>query len=68
MKKTIDYLYRIKQANDEMGNYEAFNLYEAIKEVEDLIQENKVLIKTLKIYNQEMINLRIENQELKDKE
>ena len=36
MKKTIDYLYRLKQANDEMGNYEAFNLYEAIKELEDL--------------------------------
>ena len=36
MKKTIDYLYRIKQANDEMGNYEAFNLYEAIEELENL--------------------------------
>ena len=36
MKKTIDYLYRLKQANDEMGNYEAFNLYEAIEELENL--------------------------------
>ena len=36
MKKTIDYLYRLKQANDEMGNYEAFNLYEAIEDLESL--------------------------------
>ena len=36
MKKTIDYLYRLKQANDEMGNYEAFNLYEAIEVLEEL--------------------------------
>ena len=36
MKKTIDYLYRLKQANDEMRNYEAFKLYEAIKELESL--------------------------------
>ena len=36
MKKTIDFLYRLKQANDEMGNYEAFNLYEAIEDLESL--------------------------------
>ena len=36
MQKTIDFLYRLKQANDEMGNYEAFNLYEAIEELESL--------------------------------
>ena len=36
MQKTIDYLYRLKQANDEMGNYEAFNLYKAIEELESL--------------------------------
>ena len=41
MKKTIDYLYRLKQANDEMGNYEAFNLYEAIEELESLQAEYK---------------------------
>ena len=36
----------------------------AIKEIEDLIQENKSLTKTLERYNEEMIKLRIENQEL----
>ena len=36
MQKTIDFLYRLKQANDEMGNYEAFNLYEAIEDLEKL--------------------------------
>ena len=36
MQKTIDFLYRLKQANDEMGNYEAFNLYEAIEDLESL--------------------------------
>ena len=40
MQKTIDYLYRLKQANDEMGNYEAFNLYEAIEELERLQNRN----------------------------
>ena len=32
----------------------------AIKEIEDLIQNNKVLTKTLKAMNKEMIKLRIE--------
>lgn len=39
----------------------------AIKEIEDLIQENKSLTKILEMYNQEMIKLRIENQELKER-
>ena len=39
-------------------------LDETIKELEDLIQENKSLTKTLEKYNEEMINLRIEKKEL----
>ena len=35
MKKTLDYLYRMKQANEEMG-YEPINIYEVIKELENL--------------------------------
>ena len=43
---------------------------EAIKELEDLQNENKSLVKTLEKYNKEMIDLRKENQDLKasDKE
>lgn len=33
--KALDYLYRIKKANEEMGN-EPINLYEAIEELEEL--------------------------------
>ena len=39
---------------------------EAIKEVEALQNENKSLVKTLEKYNQEMIELRTENQDLKN--
>ena len=35
MKKALDYLYRMKQANEEMG-YEPTNIIEAIKELEEL--------------------------------
>ena len=64
--KALDYLYRIKQANEEMG-YEPINIIEAIAELEVLINENKSLTKILEMYNQEMIKLRIENQELKER-
>ena len=40
------------------------DINESIKEIEDLIQENKSLTKTLEKYNEEMIKLRIERQEL----
>lgn len=33
--KALDYLYRIKKANEEMG-IEPINLYEAIEELEEL--------------------------------
>ena len=41
-------------------------LDEAIKELEDLQNENKSLVKTLEKYNEEMIDLRKENQDLKN--
>ena len=43
MQRTIDYLYRLKQANDETENYEAFNLYEAIEALEELQKEKDLL-------------------------
>ena len=39
---------------------------EAIKELEDLQNENKSLVKTLEKMNEEMIDLRKENQDLKN--
>ena len=38
MKKTLDYLYRLKKAEDEGGNLEATNLYEAIAELEEAMK------------------------------
>ena len=40
---------------------------EAIKELEDLQNENKSLVKTLEKMNEEMIDLRKENQDLKSR-
>ena len=39
---------------------------EAIEEIKDLQNENKSLVKTLEKYNEEMIDLRKENQDLKN--
>ena len=39
---------------------------EAIQELESLQNENKSLVKTLEKYNEEMIDLRKENQDLKN--
>ena len=44
----------------------AIKINEAIKELEDLQNENKSLVKTLEKYNEEMIELRKENQDLKN--
>ena len=41
-------------------------LHESIQEIEDLQNENKSLVKTLEKYNEEMIDLRKENQDLKN--
>ena len=43
-----------------------YKLEEAIKELEALQNENKSLVKTLEKYNEEMIDLRKENQDLKN--
>ena len=42
----------------------AIKINEAIKELEDLQNENKSLVKTLEKYNEEMIELRKCNQDL----
>ena len=51
--KALDYLYAMKKANEEMGNYEPININEAIAELEALknrsckncIHGNKNMIK-----------------------
>ena len=42
MKKALDYLYAMKQANEDMGN-EPISIYEAIEELEDLKKEKDLL-------------------------
>ena len=61
--KAIDYLYSMKKANEDMGT-EPITIYEAIKELEALQNENKSLVKTLEKYNEELIELRKQNQDL----
>ena len=61
--KALDYLYSMKKANEDMGT-EPIIIYEAIKELEALQNENKSLVKTLEKYNDEMIELRKVNQDL----
>ena len=43
-----------------------YRFLEAIEELENLQNENKTLVKTLEKYNEEMIDLRKENQDLKN--
>ena len=43
-----------------------YRFLEAIEELEALQNENKSLVKTLEKYNEEMIELRKENQDLKE--
>ena len=42
MKKALDYLYAMKQANEDMGN-EPISIYEAIEELERLQKEKDLL-------------------------
>ena len=44
--------------------YDEELIHKAIKELEDLQNENKSLVKTLEKYNEEMIELRKSNQDL----
>ena len=40
--KALDYLYRIKKANEDMGNYEVVNINEAIAEIEALETKDRL--------------------------
>ena len=62
--KALKILNRLVKAYDLCG-VELNNVNEAIKELEEL-QENKSLVKTLEKMNEEMIDLRKENQDLKE--
>ena len=52
---------------DDGSGYPKSYIYEAIIELEALQNENKSLVKTLEKYNEEMIDLRKENQDLKNR-
>ena len=49
--KALDYLYRMKQSNEEMG-FEAININEAIKELESL----ELYVKSLEEYRRLVIS------------
>ena len=61
LKQDRDYCLTINNDKSIIQKYD-----EAIKELEDLQNENKSLVKTLEKYNEEMIDLRKENQDLKN--
>ena len=61
LKADRDYCLSINNDKSIIEQYD-----EAIKELEEL-QENKTLVKTLEKYNEEMIDLRKENQDLKNR-
>ena len=50
-----------------LSNYNLEDIKKAIKELEDLQNENKSLVKILEKMNEEMIDLRKENQDLKSR-
>ena len=68
--KAIEYLKREREIKkhcaDVTWGYYDKDIDEAIKELENLQNENKSLVKTLEKYNEEMIELRKENQDLKN--
>ena len=68
--KAIEYLKREREIKkhcaDVTWGYYDKDIDEAIKELEALQNENKSLVKTLEKYNEEMIDLRKENQDLKN--
>ena len=68
--KALEYLKKERESKKHCADV-AWGCYdksidEAIKELEALQNENKSLVKTLEKYNEEMINLRKENQDLKN--
>lgn len=68
--KAIEYLKREREIKmhyaDVTWGYYDKDIDEAIKELEALQNENKSLVKTLEKYNEEMIELRKANQDLKN--
>ena len=60
LKEDRDYCLTINNDKSIIQKYD-----EAIKELEALQNENKSLVKILEKYNEEMIDLRKENQDLK---
>ena len=68
--KAIEYLKREREIKkhcaDVTWGYYDKGIDEAIEELEVLQNENKSLVKTLEKYNEEMIELRKENQDLKN--
>ena len=61
LKEDRDYCLSINNDKSIIQKYD-----EAIKELEALQNENKSLVKILEKYNEEMIDLRKENQDLKN--
>lgn len=61
LKEDRDYCLTINNDKSIIQKYD-----EAIKELEALQNENKSLVKILEKYNEEMIDLRKENQDLKN--
>ena len=64
--KAIAILNLIKNNDIKISGILKEDINEAIKELEDLQNENKSLVKTLEKYNKEMIKLRKDNQDLKN--
>ena len=68
--KALEYLKKEREIKkhcaDVTWGYYDKDIDEAIKELEDLQNENKSLVKTLEKMNEEMIDLRKENLDLKN--
>ena len=71
MKKALEILKDIQDSKwcgvkPTLVNWNLEDFNEAIEELEEIQNENKSLVKTLEKYNEEMIDLRKENQDLKN--
>ena len=71
MKKALEILKDIQDSKwcgvkPTLVNWNLEDFNEAIEELEALQNENKSLVKTLEKYNEEMIELRKENEDLKN--
>ena len=62
--KALDLLISLRE---DFVHGELSDILEPIEEIENLLNENKSLVKTLEKYNKEMIELRKENQDLKER-